>query len=260
MANIKFFYNNLLTGSLATLKNGTGGGAPALSEDADFPMSNLRSPDRYSVWVTGATPPDPMQVDFSVLAATTLKAFGVARHDTDWVDGPVEVYYSTSAYLPGGWSLGPTFTPLAGRTNMLVESTIASVRSLRFSMSAHTLTSAMLGNFLAYKDSYDLGHEGAAGSVDVVRKWRSRSATISGLPVINKIGVDRRQIVLSLPTVTSATRAILQALIALDDPFTIQIPNGEHVHVTFAEDQLDRERLFAAAELSSFRLVLEELP
>lgn len=57
MANALIYTRNAIANAGVSLKNGTGGGAPALEQNADWPMSHLLIADRETYWRTSAAPP-----------------------------------------------------------------------------------------------------------------------------------------------------------------------------------------------------------
>src|SRR4051812_43769928 len=105
MGNIKFGTLNLLTQAATLLKNGTGGGAPALIETAPYTMAQLLNGDRYSFWkssiLTG--PSTEYDVDFRLPATSSIAA--ASAHGFRTVSGPaftIDVLYQTGAYTPAG--------------------------------------------------------------------------------------------------------------------------------------------------------------
>lgn len=120
----------------ATLKNGTGGGAPAREDDSIHVMENAMTADRHLLWSTSATPTSPLNVDFTwgsnrtieVLAALNLIAAPGALSS-------IAVSSQTGAYTPGGsWtSIGSVSTLSSPLDPLILPSPASSsVRSLRF--------------------------------------------------------------------------------------------------------------------------------
>ena len=63
----------------ATLKNGTGGGAPARDEDAAHLMEAAQNADRNALWSTSATPTSPLNVDFTWGSSRTIEIVAALR-------------------------------------------------------------------------------------------------------------------------------------------------------------------------------------
>jgi len=258
MANIKFFHTNVLSVA-STLKNGTGGGAPALDEDADFPMSNLTIADRYLLWKTSAAPADPLQIDFSINSAT-IKAFGLANYDASWVGQQVDFYYSTSAYPPGGWTLGASITPDSTRNNMLTEVNIASVRSIRVELNLHALASSKLAKFLAFTGVLDIGKQSAPGSSEEYIQQTTREETFGGLPILTRTGPDKRRFRLLWPTASATIKSGMDTLLRLGTSFFLMTHESVPYEVCFANGRLVKPRIWDPPALYDLDVLLDELP
>ena len=71
--------NNTLIGltnqvATGTLKNGTGGGAPAREEASPYLMENAKNSDRSTVWMTSASPAVPTYFDIDLGSNKTITA------------------------------------------------------------------------------------------------------------------------------------------------------------------------------------------
>jgi hypothetical protein len=112
MSNTRFGLTNYATNGIATLLNGTGGGAPARHEDANFPMENALRQDRYTPWKTDAAPGITVQLDVDLGSAKSI-ACGAA-HGFTLPSGSVAnnfKLYSGSAY--------PTFAQRGSTVSLL---------------------------------------------------------------------------------------------------------------------------------------------
>lgn len=110
MANIVIYKANALCSAGVTLKNGTGGGAPAINEHPDWPMRNLLLQDRYSAWRSNGDTA-AAEIDFDLgsaqtitdLLLTNMRFYGAGSF------GPqLDVFYDNS-YPPTTWLDDTTF-------------------------------------------------------------------------------------------------------------------------------------------------------
>lgn len=132
MANIILYKANALAAAGVILKNGTGGGAPALSQNADWPMSNLLLQDRYSVWRSVGDGVAPVSIDFDLgssqtivdLLITNRRFYGLMASDT-----ALEVYYD-NVYPPTTWLDDTTFNAQLNDSRFVIGA--ASGRYWRF--------------------------------------------------------------------------------------------------------------------------------
>lgn len=138
MASLRFGTANLL--ATATLRNGTGGGAPALDEVSPWLTANVQNGDRGLPWQGTATG----NVDMTLASASSLALFAVlgARGAPSSAVGvaSVEVFTQTGAYVPGGtWTSRGTVTLGSGvRDGGFIVSPVASVGSVRYTVTATT--------------------------------------------------------------------------------------------------------------------------
>lgn len=120
----------------ATLKNGTGGGAPARDEDAAHLMEAVQNADRNALWSTSATPTSPLNVDFTWGSSRTIEI--IAALNIVAAPGAlasIAVSSQTGAYTPGGsWTSLGSVSTLASPADALIlpSPSTSSVRSLRF--------------------------------------------------------------------------------------------------------------------------------
>lgn len=110
MSTSRFLIVNKLLN--ATLKNGTGGGAPALEETSPYTMTMAQNAQRYAFWKTGASPSYPVDADFdlgSAQACTGAFGLNIAGVDSSSFLTQIQVF-SASAYGPGPWTTRGTMT------------------------------------------------------------------------------------------------------------------------------------------------------
>lgn len=198
MSTTRFLYTNLLEASGAVLKNGTGGGAPALDEVAGYPMTNALTRDRYTVWQqsSGAG----MDVDIYLGGSKNFTVFGFQNHRPTAAAGvgitTIDLYYQTGAYSPGGvWTAIATISGLAALRDMALVFAQKTGNSIRASL---TVADAFtLGRFWLGVVDKDLGtiympgrrrtlqqsvaDDRAPGGV-LCRSWTGDSYNLYGLP------------------------------------------------------------------------------
>jgi len=103
--NLLIGLTNLLAG--ATLKNGTGGGAPARNEASPYVMENAQGTDRSSAWATSAAPDVPQYIDFDLGSSKAITVFAILgfRASTISAVTAMSAYTSGGAvYPPVGWT------------------------------------------------------------------------------------------------------------------------------------------------------------
>ncbi|HXJ49417.1 MAG TPA: hypothetical protein VNF91_09645, partial [Candidatus Acidoferrum sp.] len=138
MSNLKFGLTNWLMAG-AVLKNGTGGGAPALIETAPYVMANLLYSDRYTLWKTSVlTTPTQYLVDFDLGATRAINCAAAMGFRPQSGGGLfVDVSYQTGAYNPAGsWTFLGSLTGLVvNLRDDAVEFGSVNARSVRFTIS-----------------------------------------------------------------------------------------------------------------------------
>lgn len=259
MANIKFYHSNLIS-TTSTLKNGTGGGAPALEEDADFPMSNLKVPDSQSLWKTSGTPADPLYVDFvfNLFASQTIRAIGWTNADPANFPalGQVQVFYSIGNSYPPTWTLLADISSGLAKKLHIVEVNQA-VRQLRYQFNG--VPAFYVGKLLACTGYIDMGKQSARGSFEEEIKNRVRARTIGGQLSLNKQGENRENFGLSWPVANATMKGHLDTLLNLDGTFFYATHEGRQFEVTFADDRVRKIRRHDPPPLHSIDVLLEEL-
>jgi hypothetical protein len=241
MSDLIFWTKNQLWESGVVLKNGTGGGAPALVEDADWPMSNLLKKGRYLYWKADMGSLVPVHFDLG--ASKTLRAAALVMnrgYSTDPFDpfyGDIttcNVYYDNgSTYPPAGWTSIGNLTPVGNNTILDFLSGIAG-RFWRFDVSASIVPSSCKLWLIPDANRVALGNEYSPETTDRERKLKLSSRTMAGLPEYYD-PVDNFRVLphsrylrpdLVWRQVPEADRAIIEALGALDYPFLCNYPDG----------------------------------
>lgn len=200
MSNVRFYHSNRLAVSSVVLKNGTGGGAPALNEDTDFPMSNLKLADRNSYWRTSAIPGDPLQVDFQLAAGfQSVVALGITNLDLFDVYSQLQVL-TASVYPAGPWTARGTI-PMATVDNV-TEIASVSAPYWRFEFSNGGVQFRCKLWLAATK--IDMGKQSAPPEEEEMEQARSDLETPRGLIISTWHGTPRLRYRLPWP-VASAT-------------------------------------------------------
>jgi len=209
----------------ATLKNGTGGGAPVLSEVAPYLTVNTQKRSRRLFWQKASAA--ALDVDFLLAGSTVLDAGGIAGHFPIGGVG-IATYtmrYQTGAYVPGG-----VWTDVPGRIAVAVGSAMDSVASFSSQITANSLRYSLtsvpsvftLASFVALKHDYDL--EGLWSNLAREKHTAQfEDSSIGEDAIINFTGSDREvwsiswdDILLSLFNKLEAIRACRKAFWVMD--------------------------------------------
>lgn len=219
MSNTRFGKTNRIDATACTLKNGTGGGAPALDEVAGYPMTNLEVTDRYTLWKqsSGAS----MQLDYDLTGAASNIAITTAAllgHRPTTASGAgitsvaVHGVPNASGYPPGaGWGAALGTISMAGpaRDGGIVFGS-TSIRYLRFDITcADAFT---LGRAWAGVIDYDLGTMFGPGAEHALQLPVRENRALGDVPVTNWIGDKYDIITYPLPFLSDAVRAYLRTL------------------------------------------------
>lgn len=189
MANTKIGILN--RADTATLKNGTGGGAPALDETSPYLMSNVTVADRYTIWKT-ANPPSgsPVTLDLDFGSNRVVTAIGLLGYRPVGALGATSVAISSAAsaagYPPAGWTAQATINGISGNPRD-IGAVIASVnhRYWRFeftNVGAFSLGRVWLG------DTTDLGAIHSPGGLYAPFRNRLETPLPGGAVVLTDLG------------------------------------------------------------------------
>lgn len=205
----------------SVLQNGTGGGAPALVQDASYPMTNAMRDDRYALWNTGAAPASPFTVDLTMNATAALTAMSVSaiRSVAGAAVSKVEFYTQTGAYTPAGaWTLRGTVNN-PGR-NCGVVYAAANADSLRYKF---TTTGQFQASRLFAGVPFTVG-AGTYVADNGAESSPQRNATLYSLPSGATfeflLGDNSRDITLMFSQLSSADADALEGLAASTRAFT----------------------------------------
>jgi hypothetical protein len=258
--------NNTLIGvtnllATATLKNGTGGGAPAREETSPYVMENLKGSDRSTVWQTSLAPPSPTQIDFDLGSNKTVTAVGMLgyREATGVVNTMLKVYSAASAsgYVPGVWTLQATIVNIGDSTRD-VGAIIASVshRYWRFEFPLPT-GQFSVGRFWIGNPT-DLGLYHSPGALFSRYQNRLETPQPNGSIVIAPLGDPGMDIVLPFNYATSALKTTLAALVDQPGSFLLIDPDANFYEVILKQGRVPVTRNFNSAY--SITLEMQRLP
>ncbi len=219
----------------ATLKNGSGGGAPAVVEYASYPLANVLEDDQYVIWNTGAAPGTPVQVDITLSAATAITAVSVhgLRVPAGSSVTSLKVYRQTGVYTPGGtWTLIGTVSNPGRHAGLTLAST--SVDSLRYEFAC--TGQFQTGKFFAGAP-WSVGGGTYIGNPGL-ESTPVRNAVLYELPSGSvfsfNLGDTGRDIAVALTELTETDMDTLQGLAALTSPFVFVDSRDRFWNVTLA--------------------------
>lgn len=258
-------------GATAVVLNGSGGGAPALEENADFPMANLLVRDRYVSWMTGAAPPNDVYVDFDLTGGPpinkTVNALAICGfRGTALFPNSCFIQYALTAggYPPTWIGFSPGSISLSLATDSAVILTTPTLcRYVRFWFPNTFGNPFSVGRLMVASTVEDLGFAYSLGAVDTETTQQIRNRAVDGTPVVTRFGKRRRR--LSLPynsIIYGSTGAKLRALARLERPFVMVNPFGETMEVDLADGTVPFVHRFGTATQDIFdvQLELEQLP
>jgi hypothetical protein len=265
--------NRLITtpGGVATLINGNGAysGAPAKSETAAYPMTNLLLPDRYAVWQTGTSPPSPHVVLWDLTGASSasgsgdllIKMVGILNlHKTAAFPTSCVVYMRTdsqgwTAFNPGTWTaiatLGLGFeASRAAPRNVGLELSNGAGQNMRFlAFSFNAITNAFtLGNCMASATVSDLGLMYSPGAEYTMRRRRIRERTIGGIPIVTEVGDWGRELSMQFTNIDTSTRDKVRTVFdegGYEGPMLLMDPFGALHHYLLLDDALTEVHAFS---------------
>ena len=220
MASLKISLTNYI--ETATLKNGTGGGAPARDEVSPYVMEKVQARSRRQFWQKSAA--SDLDVDFLLAASTALDAGGIAGHLPISGVGISQytMKYQTGAYTPGG-----TWTTIPGMSAIAVSSALDKVRSfdsqvtadsIRFSLTVSSVFTLAL--CVAGKHDHDLGTLWSSLSAEKITP-QFEDQSFGGDSIINYVGTDREHWNITWNDILGATLAKLEATRATRRSFWI---------------------------------------
>lgn len=213
MSNSRFSLTNYVESG--TIKNGSGGGAPATNESSPYLMTRAQNSDRRSLWKTSAGT-SPILFDIDLGSAKSIQVGAVLGLTTLPSDdgGTLTVQYASS-YYPGAWTTLGTATWAAGDRDVGVIAAAQSYRYWRFSIAPTSMLNLSAGRlWLGDLAAYDLGGIHSPGGVSSPFQNRLEQAMADGSFNINTLGFPGRDFSLPFEQVPSATRDLLMTVAA----------------------------------------------
>lgn len=236
----------------ATLKNGTGGGAPALDQVSPYTMANAQTADRRTPWQSssGAASFD-YDLDLGASRTISVAALLGLRMVTSESSGTLEVSY-TSSYPGGPWTSIGTQTWASGARDVgIVLSNTAAGRYWRFTITPDTTQNIVVGRvWLGNYTNYDLGGMHSPGGISSPFQNRIEQALEDGSVNINTLGFPGRDFTLPFNTASETLRDQLTAVAATSGTVVYIDPEDDvyEVYVRQGRAQVARSgnALFAA--------------
>jgi len=215
----KFIATNIVTGG-AVLINGTGGysNPPTLVQNADFPLSNVLTEDRYTTWRWPTGTSGTATVDFDLGGDVTVLAAGVAgmkRSGTaTW--NRWRVYYKTAATgYDGGGGATVGWTPygdamFGAASPVLRDAIVEGLGAGQFwrFQSSSLVTSATafsVGKFVLAASVVDLGIASSPGLVTRRVRPSAIEQTVGGVFVRTGLGMEHALLSVPFRTIQRAT-------------------------------------------------------
>jgi hypothetical protein len=268
MGTTRFVTNANNLGLGATLKNGSGGGAPALASATGYPMANTLTKARYVPFVSASGAASPINLDFDQGGDTAVKAIGLhALSVLSGTLGTITISYATAAegYVPGAWP--HTYGTIAssafsGHRDACVVAN-ATMRYWRISI-AHTSAQISLGKVLLAATLTDLGYIYWPGSTETIVRYDTAMVGPAGLPNIQTRPYLGKLWQMTMDTVTGTQLATLQGLAASGDPFSLIDEGSLLEEVMIQGGQISAARKYAAGaaanDVWAASLPLQRLP
>lgn len=184
MANINIFKANALTA--AELKNLSGGGS-GLSEDVDWPMGNLLSPDRYSYWRTpGDLASGTFDVDFDLGSSQLISYLCLTNYRfyvsaANLLSDPEIFYDNGSTYPPAAWTQDGLFLPASENDNYLAFNITCRFIRFEFQMPGPPYSISMKLWAVKSTDVLTLAHDWGINSQLSTRRIKNVTRSPSGL-------------------------------------------------------------------------------
>lgn len=259
MANTRLGLVNWITSAGAVLKNGTGGGAPALNEQAPYTMSKLLTWDRYLYWKSATmASPTAYDVDIDLGASRAVDLLAINGYKTaSGVGIAVDFYYQTGAYNAAGtWTYLATLA--AGIRDVGVQITPVTARSMRMRVIPNSgSTVCRVGNFFAGQ-LVDLGGRHSPGGLYAPVRNRIELGTPGGVTFLSDTGDPGADLTLPWESASDAQRATLLALHDLTGSFIMLDGDGACFEVYVVNGRIGAERQFIGR--SDMSVELRRLP
>lgn len=261
MANTRLGLNNLL--AQATLKNGSGGSAPAIEELSPYSMSNAQNDDRYSLWRTTSAPPATLFVDYDLGSSVELNAVAILGLRT-FGNGTIDfcdVYTAPAAggYFPPVWTWRASIDVDGSEDPRDMGATFSSVtpRYVRFGFSSAGSIEWSIGRLWAGL-VYDTGGIHSPGGSVTVIKNRIETPLPGGAVVLNTLGDNGAEWTMPWASVPSATRSLWLDAYNSSGSIVLVDHNNKFYEVIFSGGQYSEAIGFSG--LYDMNISLKRLP
>jgi hypothetical protein len=239
-----------------TLKNGTGGGAPALSEVSPYLTSNTQKRSRRSVWQAAGT--GTLNVDFDLGSDQNFTVAGIGAHSGISGVGiaSFDVQYAAAAagYVPGVWLSAASGITVSSARDKLTTFAQKTGRYIRFVLTVTTVFT--LGKFVIGAFDYDLGF--LFSSLEATpRSPNFEDGAITEDPVVNYTGNDYETWALSWEAIPNASMAKIEALRAARRSFWIADKSDVFREFIVSGSQLARTHQFEQASDTIYNVSAE---
>lgn len=246
--------DNRITQTTTTLLNGSGGTAPAKSEDAQYPMVNLQVQDRYSIWRSANALSGTFYCDWDMGADVNIDVaaiHGFRRASGQSSPASFDLQYRTAAtgYNGGasGWTTSKTGILLPGRDAGVQLPGTIKARYWRFVFGVGGSGGGFsIGQLYLGLLSYDLGYMYASMASDRFVHARARYNLAMSIPVINKVGDPYRLLNYPLDGCSTAARDIFRAVAMSETPTTLFTPYDECLQVVLANDAQEHAHVWSS--------------
>jgi hypothetical protein len=245
--NLKLGLTNLLMQPGVVLKNGTGGGAPALIETAPYVMANLLFDDRYTLWKTSVLAAATYPVDFDLGSAKSVSAAAAMGYRTALGTGPtIDIQYTNTAYPAGPWT-STTPNTIANLVLNLRDDALEfgsiSARWWRFNVNVGANTQFSLAKlFLGVLT--DLGGQHSPGAVYTPLGNRSETSLPGGAVVLTELGDDGAEFRIPWKVAAAAVEAAFLTFQTLPGSRLLLWPDSHFYEVYLKGRQLSQARNF----------------
>jgi hypothetical protein len=256
--SLRFGFTNLI--QTATLKNGTGGGAPIRDEVAPWLMENAQNKDRTFVWQQSSGA-GPQSVDYNLAGTSTVSFFAALGHrgapSSSVGATAVNVYTQNGAYAAGGtWAFRGQIILGAGVRDGILITTIANVNSIRYE---HVVSSAFtIGRHFASGIDLDLGIISSSGRTRALVKPILENE-VGANPTKTRVGDNHYMLNLPYKNITAAILANLRAIAAKDDPFLLVDYDGTPYECVIEGNTLSESLTFNLPEIFDAQIQLRTL-
>lgn len=247
--------------------------APALVQDAAFPMINAMLPDRTSqIWSTGPAPPGNNSADIVLdidlgTSPPAIACAGILGFSYIGASGgfpqTIQVLYQTSTYDGTAGFAGPvpSSTAIALRDEIILFNAPITARYWRFNFpnaGGGTTGFTLASVFLGLSPTTDLGFL-YSGATETIITPESIVEGYGATPTITKTGVPYRRFALTYQNIDQATKDTWEGLYAETYPF-IYIDPFDNAWECVMDPEFPRDHIWALPNRYTFVANMRSLP